>query len=150
MDTDSLYLALSEKNLEDIILPEKRNEWEAIRLRDCTHSFTANATGNFFQEHVVLLTRNMIRESRVNLKKNSGVQKCSACVAKRIVATIDRVTSTNSVARDSINELLKTVEMDPCQRIAKFWRRQSTLLQQIGDFERFSIVLLRMNKQRKD
>ena len=31
MDTDSLYLALSEENLEDIILPEKRNEWEAIR-----------------------------------------------------------------------------------------------------------------------
>ena len=48
MDTDSVYLALSEENLEDIILPEKRNEWEAIRSRDCTHSFTANATGNFF------------------------------------------------------------------------------------------------------
>ena len=43
----TLYLALSEENLEDIILPEKRNEWEAIRLRDCTDSFTANATGNF-------------------------------------------------------------------------------------------------------
>ena len=48
MDTDSLFLALSEENLEDIILPEKRNEWAAIRLRDCTDSFNANATGNFF------------------------------------------------------------------------------------------------------
>ena len=48
MDTDSLYLALSEGNLEDIILPEKRNEWEAIRSRGCTDSFTANATSNFF------------------------------------------------------------------------------------------------------
>ena len=48
MDTDSLYLALSEENLEDIILPEKRNEAEAIHSRDCTESFTANATGNFF------------------------------------------------------------------------------------------------------
>ena len=47
MDTDSLYLALSEENLEDLILPEKRNEWEAIRSRDCTDSFSANATGNF-------------------------------------------------------------------------------------------------------
>ena len=47
-DTDSLYLALSEENLKDIILPEKRNEWEAIRSRDCTNSFTAKATGNFF------------------------------------------------------------------------------------------------------
>ena len=48
MDTDSLYLALSEENLEDLILPEKRNEWETIRSRDCTDSFSANAIGNFF------------------------------------------------------------------------------------------------------
>ena len=32
MDTGSLYLTLSEENLEDIILPERRNEWEAVRL----------------------------------------------------------------------------------------------------------------------
>ena len=49
IDTDSLYLALSEENLEDNILPEKRSEWEAIRLRGCTDSFTANATGNLFR-----------------------------------------------------------------------------------------------------
>ena len=44
----TLCLALSEENLEAIILPEKRNEWEAIRSRDCTYSFIANATGHFF------------------------------------------------------------------------------------------------------
>ena len=48
MNTDSLFLALSGENLEDIMLPERRNEWEAIRLRDCTDSFTANATSNLF------------------------------------------------------------------------------------------------------
>ena len=48
MDTDFLCLALSEENLEDNILPEKRNKWEAIISRDCTDSVTANATGNFF------------------------------------------------------------------------------------------------------
>ena len=48
MDTDSRNLALSEENLEDIVLPEKRNEWEAIRSQDCTDSFTVNTTGNFF------------------------------------------------------------------------------------------------------
>ena len=48
MDTDSLYLALSEKDLEEIVLPERRNEWEALRSRDCSDSFTANATGNLF------------------------------------------------------------------------------------------------------
>ena len=48
MDTDSLCLALSEGNLEDIILPEKRNDWEALRSRDCIDSLFANATDNFF------------------------------------------------------------------------------------------------------
>ena len=47
METDSIYLALSEENLEDIILPEKRNEWQAIRSRDCTDSFPANAAVYF-------------------------------------------------------------------------------------------------------
>ena len=101
MHTDSQFLALLEENLEDIILPEKRNDWEAIRSQDCTDSSNANATGNFFQEHVVLLTRSVIRESRDCLKKSSGVLKCYACAAKPILATIERVTSANSVARDS-------------------------------------------------
>ena len=47
MDTDFLYLALSEEDLEDNVLPEKRNDGEAVRSRDCTDGFTANATGNF-------------------------------------------------------------------------------------------------------
>ena len=72
-----------------------------------------------FQEHVVVLTRSMIRESRDILMKKSGVPKYGACVAKPIVATIERVTSTNSVARNSIKEIWKTVEMGPCQSIGK-------------------------------
>ena len=69
------------------------------------------------QEHVELLTRSMIRESQDYLKKNSGVQECCACVAKPNVATIERVTSSNSVARDSIKQLWKTVEMDPYSKV---------------------------------
>ena len=48
MDTDSLYLALSEENLEDVIFSEKRAEWDQLRSKDCTDDFTANATDNFF------------------------------------------------------------------------------------------------------
>ena len=64
-------------------------------------------------------TRNMIKKSRDNLKKNSGVRKRCGCVAKPLVATIERVISTNSVARGSTKEFWKTVEMGPCQKIAK-------------------------------
>ena len=85
-------------------------------------------------------TRNMIRESRDYSKKSLDVQECCACVAKPIVATIERVTSITSVARESIKELSKPEEMDPCQNIARCYKRQSTLLQPKEDFERFSIV----------
>ena len=46
--TDSLYLALSEENLEDVILPEKRAEWDLLRSKDCSDDFTPNATDNYF------------------------------------------------------------------------------------------------------
>ena len=48
MDTDSLYLALSDEKLEDVILPEKRAERDKLHSKDCTDNFTANATDKFF------------------------------------------------------------------------------------------------------
>ena len=39
MDTDSLYLALAEKELEDCIRPEMRAEWQRLRSNDCIDSF---------------------------------------------------------------------------------------------------------------
>ena len=78
MDTDSLYLALSEEDLEDILLPEKRNEWEAIRSRNCTDSFTANATDNFFTGTYYKAHKKHDNEkSRKYLKKNLGFPKYS-------------------------------------------------------------------------
>ena len=94
MDTDSLYLALSEENLEDGILPEKRAEWNQLRFKDFTDKFLRKQPTIFSPESAVMLTRNMIREGRDYLKRNSGVRKCFACVAEPIVATIERVTST--------------------------------------------------------
>ena len=35
MDTNSLYLALAEKELEDCIRPEMRAEWQKLRSNDC-------------------------------------------------------------------------------------------------------------------
>ena len=48
LDIDSLYLALSEEKLEDVILPENWAEWEQLRSKDCTDNFTVNATDSFF------------------------------------------------------------------------------------------------------
>ena len=48
MDTDSLYLALAEKELEDCIRPEMRTEWQRLRSNDWFDSFTAEAVANLF------------------------------------------------------------------------------------------------------
>ena len=48
MDTDSFYLALSEKELYDCIQEESKTEWVLTRTEDCKDDFTANATINFF------------------------------------------------------------------------------------------------------
>ena len=45
MDTDSLYLALSEKYLYDCI---RGAEWGFLRTDGCKDDFRANATTNFF------------------------------------------------------------------------------------------------------
>ena len=95
MDTDSLYLALSEENLEDTILPEKRAEWNQLRSEDCTDNFTANATDIFSPELAVMPTRNKIRESRVSSKKSLDAQKCCVSVAKHIVVMLSVLTSTS-------------------------------------------------------
>ena len=48
VDTDSLYLALAEKELEDCIRPEMKAEWQRLRSNDCVDNFTADAVANFF------------------------------------------------------------------------------------------------------
>ena len=48
MDTDSLYLALAEKELEYCIRPEMRSEWQHLRSNDYIYCFTADAVANFF------------------------------------------------------------------------------------------------------
>ena len=48
MDTDYLFLALSEKELYDCIPEESKDEWELMRTEDCKDDFTANVTTNFF------------------------------------------------------------------------------------------------------
>ena len=47
LDTDSLHLALAERELEDYFKSEMRAEWPELRSNDCVESFTAAALANF-------------------------------------------------------------------------------------------------------
>ena len=48
LDTDSLNLAVAEKELEDCIKTEMRAEWQKLRLIDCVDSLTADAVAIYF------------------------------------------------------------------------------------------------------
>ena len=48
MDTDSLYMALSEEKLDKIIRPEMQSLWYWMRQSDCSDNFAANSSSNFF------------------------------------------------------------------------------------------------------
>ena len=48
MDTDLLYLALAENELEDCIRPVMRDEWQRLWSNDSVDSLTADALANFF------------------------------------------------------------------------------------------------------
>ena len=68
MDTDSLILALAEKELEDCIRPEMRAEWQRLRSNDCVDSFTADAVASFFP-------RTCCVEHEQHDKRDSGLFK---------------------------------------------------------------------------
>ena len=53
MDTDSLYLALSEENLEEVILPKKRGEWDQLRSKDFTEDFYCECYRQFFPKNLL-------------------------------------------------------------------------------------------------
>ena len=48
VDTDSLYLALAEKEMEDGVRPEIRAERQRLQSNDCVNIFTAVAVAKFF------------------------------------------------------------------------------------------------------
>ena len=105
MVTDYLYLALYEENLEDVILPENELNGTSYLLKIALITLLWMQPTVFSPELAVMPTRNMIRESRDYIKKRLDVEKGCACVPKPVFATIERVKSTNSVARDSKKEL---------------------------------------------
>ena len=57
MDTDLLYLALAEIELEDCIRPEMRVEWQRLRSNDSSNSFTADAVTKFFHPNMFCKTQ---------------------------------------------------------------------------------------------
>ena len=76
MDTDSLYLALAVKELEDCIRPGMKTEWERMLSNGCTDSFTAGAVADFFPKKCYDMHKILKRENLDSSKRNSDAQRC--------------------------------------------------------------------------
>ena len=100
MDTDSLYLALSEENLEDVILPEKRAEWEQLRSKIALISLLRMQPTVFSPERVVMPTWNVIRESQASSKKNLEM----LCLCSKTYCCNDKHTNKYKCSNKGLNE----------------------------------------------
>ena len=103
MDTDSLYLALSEEDLEDVILPEKRAEWDQLRSKGCTDNFTANATDDFFP-------RTCCNAHKKHDKREPGLFKevfrCAEmlCLCSKTYCCYDRKSNKDKISSKGLNK----------------------------------------------
>ena len=99
MHTDSLYLALSEKELYDCIREKSKTEWELVRTEDCKDDFTANATTNFFPRNCC--TKHMKHDKREPglFKEEFRCTKCCVYAAKPFVVLTPIPTNANSAAK---------------------------------------------------
>ena len=102
MDTDYLYLALSEEKMEDVFFPEKRAEWNQLRSKDCTDNFTAIVTDNFSPELAVMPTRNMIREP--GLVREEFRCENMLCLCSKIFCCYDRKSNKYNFSSKGLNK----------------------------------------------
>ena len=103
MDTNSLYLALSEEILEDVILPEKRTQWDQLRSKDCTDGFTANATDNFFPKTCCnVLKKHNKREPGLFKEEFRCVEML--CLCSKTYCCYDKQTNNHKFSSKGLNK----------------------------------------------
>ena len=149
LDTDSLYLTLFEEKLEGVIFPEKRAEWDQLRS-NCTDDFTGNATDNFVPR--TCCNAHMKHDEREPGLINEDF-RCAEmlCLCSKTYCCYDGKSNKNKFGSKGLNKrTLEDCGDGAMPNTAKCYKRQSTLLQAKEAFQRFIIVLLRMNKQKED
>ena len=135
MGTESSYLGLWEKDLQEIISPKKRDEWNALRLRHCMETLTAKAT-EFFSFRLCSSThKKQDRREPSFLKVDFS---CCVNALKRAVALRERAKCTSSAARVWTNELQNTAAMGQFQKHRKVLDESLNVIPAIRVFLTFS------------
>ena len=104
LDTDSLYLALAEKEVEDCRRPEMRAEWQRLRSNDCVHNFTADAIANFFPRTCCVKQKQQDKRERSLFKEEF---RCTEvlCLCSKTYCCFDVTSNKLKYSRKGINKL---------------------------------------------
>ena len=114
MDTDSLYLALSEKELYDCIWEESKTEWEIMRTENGQDDFTANATTNFFPW--TCCTKHMEHDKREGgLFKEEFRCTKMLCLCSKTYCCYDSISNKYKISSKGLNK--RTLE--DCGKVSK-------------------------------
>ena len=148
MDTDSLYIALAQKEWEECTRPEMKADWGNESRQNCTNCFLffVDANWNFFPGSAEISTNNMASENLVFSNSNSGVRNSCVFVVKLTAATTVPLTRWNSAAKHSIGDHWSRVVMTSWKITAKFLMRQCILPVQTEISEQRITLLQPMNK----
>ena len=79
----------------ELILTEKRDEWNAMPSPDCTDLLLPTQQAISSLELAALSIRNTIRGNQVSLLNNLDVKMCCAYAVKHFVAMIESIKSTS-------------------------------------------------------
>ena len=94
---------MSEENLEDVIIPEKRAEWDQLRSKDCNDNFTANATDNFSH-------RTCCNAQKKHDKREPGLFKAEficaemLCLCRNTYCCHDKQTNKYNISSKGLNK----------------------------------------------
>ena len=119
MDTDSLYLALAEKELEDCIRPEMKAEWQKLRSNDCVDSCTADAVTNFFPRTCCVKHKQHDKSEPGLFKEDSRCKEMLCLCSKKYCCYDVTFKNLNLAVKNSTNAYWKRVGTDHCKSIGE-------------------------------
>ena len=119
MDTDLLYLALAEKELEDCIRPDTEAEWQTLRSNDCVDSFTADAVGKYFPRTCCVKHKQHDNREPGLFK---GDFRCTEllCLCSKTYCWYDVTSNKPKFSRKGLNK--RVLEQSGNGPLEKYWR----------------------------
>ena len=150
VDTDLLYLALSEHDLYDCIRWASRKYWNSLRSGDSKSELSANSTTNFLT--LTCCAKHKKHEGRqpVLFKEQLG---CTELIGLCNITYCYYDSKSNKFKFRSKGLNKRTLEDSGDERMSKyrkFWKRLSTQRQQVEIFAQYNMLLPHMCEQRTE